>query len=552
MENDDESQQNLKSTEAFSHQSTVREDTAGEDTGATCDLRESVNEAKFDVTADLASTNEADRGRPVKPGAAEKTEITEGMQLGRYRIRSLLGQGGMGSVFLAYDEVLARDVALKIPKFDGVANPETLKRFHREARTAANVAHPNLCPVFDIGEIEGWQFIAMAYIKGCPLSDYASGEKFVSQCGIAEIINKVALGLQEAHLSGIMHRDLKPANIMLDHRNEPIVMDFGLACPQEPDDDRLTKDGMVIGSPAYMSPEQIRGVQKEITHATDIYSLGVVLYEMLSGRLPYKAESSIALIGQILTVDPPPVETLRADIDSKLAGVCAKAMAKKVEHRFETMNDFADALQAYLQGAVGQGAQVVDTAEHAGLKEQVKLAKRFCQTDRKAAAIPILEEILLADSSDEYCVEARAWAKRQLADLKEPAPSTDPHPQKLQQPSDLAGQMTEAFSRLDTVIPKMPAIPKAPSTNASAFETSVMQNLYASEKRVSEHHDQQIERKAKELNKEAREEHSPQTKAPGSIADVLDEMRESAAFRIERDAHSPKEQKDQDDADHKS
>ena len=551
MENEDQSQQNLKSTEAFSHQSTAGKDPAGKDRGATCDLSESVNEAKFDVTADLASTNEADSDRALKSGAVEKPEITAGMQIGRYRIRSLLGQGGMGSVFLAYDEVLARDVALKIPKFDSAAKPETLKRFHREARTAANVAHPNLCPVFDIGEIDGWQFIAMAYIKGCPLSDYTLGEKSVSQRGIAEIINKVALGLQEAHHSGIMHRDLKPANIMLDHRSEPIVMDFGLACTQELDDDRLTKDGMVIGSPAYMSPEQIRGVQKEITHATDIYSLGVVLYEMLSGRLPYEnAESTIALIGQILTVDPPPVETHNSEIDSGLADICAKAMAKKVEHRFQTMEDFADALKTYLQDTVGLDASMLNSPEHVGLKEQVKLAKRFCQTGRQTAAIPILEEILLTDASDESCIEARAWARQQLADLKHASP--DAAPQKPKQPNDLAGQMTDAFSGLDSVIPKMPATPKAPSTIASAFETSIMQNLYASEKRASDRQDKQPEQKAKDSRKEASEEHSTQAKAPGSIADVLNEMRESAAFRIGGDAESAERQEDQDDAGQKS
>ena len=544
MENEDQLKEKPESKEAFAYQSKAGED---EDLGSTCDLSESVNEAKFDVTADLAFTNEADPERDVKSGTAEKPEITEGKQIGRYRIRSLLGQGGMGSVFLAYDDVLAREVALKIPKFDSGASPETLKRFHREARTAANVAHPNLCPVFDIGEIDGWQFIAMAYIKGCPLSDYTSGEKSVSQHGIAEIIKKVALGLQEAHLSGIMHRDLKPANIMLDHRNEPIVMDFGLACTQERDDDRLTKDGMVIGSPAYMSPEQIRGVQKDITHATDIYSLGVVMYEMLSGRLPYEnAESTIALIGQILTVDPPPVEAHNSEIDAGLSDICAKAMVKKVEHRFQTMEDFADALRTYLQGTVGRDSSIVNSPEHAGIKEQVKLAKRFCQTGRQAIAIPILEEILLTDSTDEYCVEARAWASQQLVDLKHA--SADSPTQKPKQPIDMAEQMTDAFSGLDSVIPKVPAIPKAPSTSASAFETSIMQNLYASEKRASERQEEQPEQKATDSSEEASDEQSTQAKAPRSMADVLNEMRESAALRIDRDVLNSKRQKDQDDA----
>ncbi|MDB4621695.1 serine/threonine protein kinase [Rubripirellula sp.] len=542
MENEGKSKNDSKVTEAFSNGMN-----ANVDLGSTCDLTESENRAKFDVTSDPTAAGQSASNVAAESVSEGAREIIDGTQLGRYRIRSLLGQGGMGSVFLAYDEVLARDIALKIPKFDASRNPETLQRFHREARTAANVAHPNLCPVFDIGEIDGWQFIAMAYVTGSPLSDYTSREKLISERVVAEIVGKVALALQEAHQSGIMHRDLKPANIMLDHRKEPIVMDFGLACPQEPNDDRLTKDGMVIGSPAYMSPEQIRGVQKDITHATDIYSLGVVLYEMLSGRLPYEnAESTIALIGQILTVDPPPVQTHRSDLDAELADICAKAMAKKVEHRFQTMKEFSDALRTYLNKTVSHESSTVGLAEHAGLQEQVKLAKRFCDTDRHAAAIPILEEILLTKASDEYSAEARAWAELRLASLKLGSPA--PLQQNRKQPADLSGQMRDAFSGLDSVIPKMPAIPKVPSASASAFETSIMKNLYSSENRISDQLDKQSEQKSKESS----EESSPPTKAPGSIADVLAEMKESAIFRIGSDAASSKRRKDQDEPEQKS
>ena len=193
-------------------------------------------------------------------------------------------------------------------------------------------------------------------------------------------------------------------------------MDFGLAGPQQPGNDRLTIDGMVIGSPAYMSPEQIAGKQKDITHATDIYSLGVAFYEMLSGRLPYEdAESAIALIGQILTVDPPPVETHSPDIDSRLAEICAKAMAKKVEDRFASMQDFSDALREYLEETADRGSVSSGLAEHAELKERVKLARLFCETDRYAAAIPILEEILLTETTDKYGIEAREWAGKTVS-----------------------------------------------------------------------------------------------------------------------------------------
>ena len=164
-------------------------------------------------------------------GAFTTDEIPE--KLGRYTIKETLGRGGMGSVYLAHDSQLARDVALKVPKFDSGTNPNLVNRFYREARSAANLSHPNLCPVFDVGEIDGTHYIAMAYIKGRPLSSYVSADKPPAPRGIAAIVRKVALAMDEAHQSGIIHRDLKPANIMIDQRKEPIVMDFGLAVPQD-------------------------------------------------------------------------------------------------------------------------------------------------------------------------------------------------------------------------------------------------------------------------------------------------------------------------------
>ena len=271
--------------------------------------------------------------------------------LGRYKIKKLLGRGGMGAVYLAHDSQLDRDVALKVPKFDTNANEKAIMRFYREARTAANLSHPNLCQVFDVGELEATHYIAMAFIKGRPLSDYVNEGKPPNARVAAGIIRKVAAAMHEAHQSGIIHRDLKPANIMIDHRNEPIVMDFGLAVASEAGtESRLTQDGALLGSPAYMSPEQLQGELDAIGPASDVYALGVVLYELLAGRLPFDGSgSTIAMIGQILTKQPKDLTLLRKDLDPGIVAICKKAMNKDASERYGSMKEFAAALTGFLK-----------------------------------------------------------------------------------------------------------------------------------------------------------------------------------------------------------
>ena len=349
----------------------------------------------------------------LEPGSGTKSDgefTTDAVpeSLGRYTIEKLLGRGGMGSVYLARDSQLERDVALKVPKFGAGTDEKLVTRFYREARSAANLAHPNLCPVFDVGEIDGTHYIAMAYIKGKPLSAFVNPDKPPAQRVVATLIRKVAVAMEEAHQSGIIHRDLKPANIMVDHRKEPIVMDFGLACPQDiGDESRLTQDGSLLGSPAYMSPEQLKGRPDAIGVGSDIYALGVVLYEMLTGRLPFDGVgSTIAMIGQILTEDPVELESVRKDIDPALATICRKAMAKDASVRFASMKEFAIALGKYLQttsggttsgGATSLGEPVAKAAVNVSriqLTEQSKLAKTLCESGQFVAAVPILKQII--------------------------------------------------------------------------------------------------------------------------------------------------------------
>lgn len=280
-------------------------------------------------------------------------------QFGRYRIRKLLGRGGMGSVYLADDPQLNRQVALKVPRVAG-KNPETLvTRLIREARAVASLQHANICPVFEVGELNGIHFLAMAYIEGRPLSHYLQSSKPQSERAVAITIYKIALALEEAHRKGILHRDLKPANIMIDRRGEPMVMDFGLSYRLEDGETRLTQDGTVIGTPSYMAPEQI-DQRSPIGPATDIYALGVVLFELLTRRCPFEG-NMVSVIGQVLHAPPPKLITLRPGLSPSLIAICERAMAKDPSQRYASMQEFAEVLAAFAKGDVKSPATEVLT-----------------------------------------------------------------------------------------------------------------------------------------------------------------------------------------------
>lgn len=273
------------------------------------------------------------------------------IQFGRFELRQVVGRGGFGTVYRAYDTQLDREVAVKIPRRGALENSDQVKRFLREARSGGKLSHPNICPIHDVGLLHGNHYIVMGFIEGLPLSTLVSRERPLDSKSAAKIVLKLTAALTEAHDRGIVHRDLKPSNVMMDEkRREPVILDFGLARSfiREAYE---TQSGHVLGTPIYMSPEQARGATAEVGPCSDIYSLGVMLYELLAGRPPF-CGSTPEVFAQILTAEPTPPSRFQPHLDAAICSICLNAMAKDPTHRYASMREFGRALRAYLQAGL--------------------------------------------------------------------------------------------------------------------------------------------------------------------------------------------------------
>jgi serine/threonine protein kinase/tetratricopeptide (TPR) repeat protein len=255
-----------------------------------------------------------------------------------------LGEGGMGVVYKALDLTLARHVALKFLPHDFTRDSEAKKRFMHEAQAASALDHPNICTVHEIGEDEsGRMFICMGYYEGKSLKEIIDGGTLESE-GAAKIAIQIAEGLAEAHQKGIVHRDIKPANILITNSGGVKIVDFGLA--KLHGQTKLTKMGSTVGTAVYMSPEQARG--EEVDHRTDIWSLGVILYEMLTGKNPFESEHEQAVIYRILNEEPKPMGGVEAPATAALSKIVEGALQKNTQDRYSSMADMADDLRALI------------------------------------------------------------------------------------------------------------------------------------------------------------------------------------------------------------
>jgi len=302
-----------------------------------------------DQSASIRVTGDPSGVENYQDGSRAKELLVAPLKLGRYELVRELGAGAMGTVYLAKDSLLARVVALKVPKFSNAGGHELLiKRFYREARAVARLTHPHICPVYDVGEAAGTHFLAMGFIDGEPMDKTVGGGRFMESSAAAFLARQIAIALQHAHDQNVIHRDLKPANIMITKDGTPRIMDFGLARLQDENEPGVTRDGQILGSPAYMSPEQIRG--KDIDHRTDIFSLGVILYEMLTGKRPFGGNLTQVLTGIATGVFDSPLN-VRNTVAPEINAICVKMMANVRANRYQAMSEVAAALERFLQPA---------------------------------------------------------------------------------------------------------------------------------------------------------------------------------------------------------
>src|SRR3954452_15642784 len=263
---------------------------------------------------------------------------------GRYRIEDEIGSGGMSTVYCAFDETLERQVALKVMHSDISSDPAALERFRREARTVAQLSHPHVVMVIDAGEDQGHPYIVFERVRGETLKDRVRREGALPVSEAVAYAIEIGRALQAAHERGLVHRDVKPQNVLLDEEGRAKVTDFGIASGLE--FEQLTGTGRVIGTTDYVSPEQAMG--QEVTGQSDIYSLGIVLYEMLTGETPFKADTQVAVAMKHVRDPLPDVQRRRPEISASLARVVERATAKETQNRYQDVGDMVHDLEEVL------------------------------------------------------------------------------------------------------------------------------------------------------------------------------------------------------------
>ncbi|MDC0934706.1 protein kinase [Pirellulales bacterium] len=294
-------------------------------------------------------------------GGRAPSLVTMPRKLGRYSISGRLGRGGMGTVFKAFDNRLKRFVALKIPHFDKTGDVSIRERFRREALALAALSHDTIVAVHDVARSGDYEFMTMALIEGETLRRYIHKGRPLAQHHAAILVRALAKAMQYVHESGVIHRDLKPENVIMEDGRKPVIVDFGLARSPGASDlplasvpadlgRHVTRFGQVAGTPEYSSPEQLAGDFDAIGPQTDIYSLGVILFELLTGRLPWEGENGSESPDQA-SEGPNPHQAcdLNLQVDRSLSDICGKAMEPILEHRFRSMTDFAEALRPFCQ-----------------------------------------------------------------------------------------------------------------------------------------------------------------------------------------------------------
>jgi serine/threonine protein kinase len=329
--------------------------------------------------------------------------------MGRFELVERLGVGGFGSVWKARDKELDRTVAIKIPRQGGMTAEEQ-EKFFREARAAAQLRHPNIVSVHEVGRDGDSVYIVSDFVRGVTLGDWLSGQQLTGR-EAAELCAKIADALHHAHEKGIVHRDLKPANIMMDGEGHPHLMDFGLA-RRDAGEMTVTMDGQVIGTPAYMSPEQAEGKAHTADRRSDVYSLGVILFQLLTGELPFRGNARM-LMHQVINDEPPSPRKLNAHVAKDLETITLKCLEKDAGRRYQTAAQMGDELRSYLAG------EPIEARPIGGIERSWRWAKRNPRVAVLTASVAVLLVTVAAVSAIGFAVAKKQQIAAQQAAERE-------------------------------------------------------------------------------------------------------------------------------------
>lgn len=333
----------------LSEAATIPSPQSGRDTeiippSATAATRSGEHAVEVDATISLSSGTQG--GGPSSTDTSFKDTNTSTKTFGEYELLHEIARGGMGVVFKARQTKANRVVALKMILSGNLAGQNEVNRFYTEAEAAANLDHPNIVPVYDVGQIDGQHYFSMGFVDGQSLKDRVDDGPLPAQ-DAAQMAKTISEAVAYAHEKGIIHRDLKPSNVLLDQAGSPKISDFGLA-KQMDSNSELTATGQVMGTPQYMPPEQAAGKIDEVGPAADVYSLGAILYELLTGRPPFQAASAVETLRLVLQKEPLAPSQLNPAIDRDLETICLKCLEKEISRRYGSARDLADELGRYL------------------------------------------------------------------------------------------------------------------------------------------------------------------------------------------------------------